>query len=136
MADETLTRFLDRFAPPPEESAVEEAEPETDAGAFGYLRGVRDRALMLELRLRDGNVVALSYALLDRADFDPSDGIRLRFAGQEVVIRGRRLQDPIGGVRLFDMVCRHRATWLREGSRSDSIGETNDRTHVDAIRLD
>ena len=36
-----------------------------DFGAFGWLRGIRDRAIMLEIRHRDGRVPAFGYAWLD-----------------------------------------------------------------------
>jgi hypothetical protein len=51
-------------------------KPAADLGAFGFLRGVRDRAVMLELRWKDGSVVAFAYAWLERAGFDPSEGSR------------------------------------------------------------
>ena len=43
-------------------------EPEPDAGeaschAFGYLRGIRERADAIEFRLRDGNSVWFTVAL-------------------------------------------------------------------------
>ncbi len=38
-----------------------------DLGSFGWLRGIRDRAIMLELRQKNGNVVAIGYKL-DRND--------------------------------------------------------------------
>ena len=49
--------------------------------AFGFLRGVRDRAIMLELRHRDGRISAVGYAWLSGAEFDPSAGITLSFGG-------------------------------------------------------
>src|SRR5258707_5878740 len=64
-----------------------------DLGAFGWLRGVRDRALMLELRRRDGSALALGYAWLERAEFDPSEGITLCFGGKTVRITGRNLDN-------------------------------------------
>ena len=48
--------------------AHDEAEALQDLGAFGWLRGVRDRAVMLELRQKDGGIVAFPYAWLERAD--------------------------------------------------------------------
>jgi hypothetical protein len=41
-----------------------ETEAPDDLGAFGWLRGVRDRALMLELRRKDDSVMAFAYAWL------------------------------------------------------------------------
>jgi hypothetical protein len=44
---------------------------EDDFGMFGYLRGINSRCTMLELRLKTGNSVALNYAWLERAEYDP-----------------------------------------------------------------
>ena len=38
-------------------AATDEGETADDLGAFGWLRG-RDRAIMLELRKKNGNIVA------------------------------------------------------------------------------
>lgn len=136
MSDKGLARFTDRFSVAPEPAAAQpDAESEeVSAGAFGYLRGVRDRALMLELRFKDGSVIALSYAMLDRASFDPSDGIRLRFPGQEVLIAGQHLNEG-RGVGLFDAIVRHRAVWIREASRADLLDTRRAGAIVEAIRL-
>ena len=69
----TDTDVLDRHLPsrtalPPRTS---EEEP-SDLGAFGWLRGVHERAAMLELRRKDGSIVAFAYHWLERAEFDPS----------------------------------------------------------------
>lgn len=122
MDADVLTRFADRFAQTAESLVAEEGQEE-NARAFGFLRGARERALMLEFRLKDGRVVALSYALLDRATFDPSEGIRLRFAGEEVRIAGQALNErlPSGVQPLFELVLRHKATWIQESSRADFL---------------
>ena len=134
MNDKVMMRFSDRFAAKP----AAEPEPEAEVislGAFGYLRGVRDRALMLELRLKDGCVHALSYSLLDRATLDPSDGLRLRFVGQEVHITGQRLNDRSSGIGLFEAIVRHRATWIQEASRADTFAPSAFGPLIEAIRM-
>lgn len=136
MNDKGLARFTDRFsqAPEPEAPQHEAESEEVSSGAFGYLRGVRDRALMLELRFKDGRVIAFSYAMLDRASFDPSEGIRLRFPGQEVLIVGQHLNKG-RGVGLFDALVRHRAAWIQEASRADLLSSRGDGPLIDAIKL-
>ena len=57
------------------------------------MRGVRDRAIMLELRRKNGNVLAIGYGWLERAEFDPSEGITLHLVGQKIRIKGRNLND-------------------------------------------
>src|SRR5690349_1950547 len=86
-----------------EKSAVEDSsEGLDDLGAFGFLRGVHDRAQMLELRHKDGRVSAFGYAWLDRAEFDPSHGISLYFGNRQVKINGRHLNAEVRpNVRLF-----------------------------------
>jgi hypothetical protein len=121
MNDEVLTRFAERFATAAEPQAAE-SEQEENAGAFGFLRGARERALMLEFRLKDGRALALSYALLDQASFDPSDGIRLKFSGQEIRLAGRLLNERSGpSAPLFDAIVRHRVTWIKESSRAELL---------------
>jgi hypothetical protein len=135
MKDNVLAQFASKLPP---SRTPREAEPEPDVGlednlgAFGWLRGVRDRAVMLELRRKDGSAVALGYSWLERVDFDPSAGITLKFAGQTVKIAGRNLNaEQRPNVRLLDGLVRHRVPWLREAaetelraaSRSDSIIE-------------
>ena len=105
-----------------------------DLGAWGWLRGVKERAVMLELRLRSGNVVAFSYAYLERVMFDPSEGITLQIAGAKpIVIRGRRLNDELRPqVRLFEGIVRHRVAWVREG---DLAKVSHDAPTIDQIIL-
>jgi hypothetical protein len=114
---------LKRYAKPgsqnadPTALALVETDPDEidDCGVFGYLRGVRDRAVMIELRKKDGNVRAFGYAWLAQVDFDPSAGITLYLGGQKVRIRGRNLNTEIRPhLRLFEGILRHRVPWLQE----------------------
>lgn len=93
------------------EDTTEEQTGES-AGCFGWLRGMRDRALMLELRKGNGNILALSYADLEAAAFDPSDGITLEFHRITVRVRGQNLN--AGQPKLFEGIVRHRVSWLHE----------------------
>src|SRR5579872_4366813 len=88
MKDDVLDRYLTR-RPETEAAPAVETDPADDLGAFGWLRGIRDRAVMLEMRHKDGSVTALAFHLLDRADFNPSEGITLNFAGTKVKITSR-----------------------------------------------
>lgn len=97
---------------PPITPAGEDIE---DSVSFGYLRGVRDRALMLELRKKNGNIKAFGYAWLSQAEFDPSRGIVLHIAGQQIRICGRNLNaEHRPNVRLFQCLLRHRVPWIQE----------------------
>jgi hypothetical protein len=94
---------------------AEESETADDLAAFGWLRGVRDRAVMLELRKKNGNVLAIGYGWLERVEFDPSDGITLHLVGQKIRIKGRNLNSEAWpNVRLFQGITRHKVAWIQE----------------------
>ena len=90
-------------------------EPTDDMGICGWLHGIRDRSLFLELRLKTGNILAMGYSWLEKAEFDPTEGITLFFVGQTVQLQGRNLIMPLRNHnRLFDGILRHRVTWVQE----------------------
>lgn len=51
----------------------------------------RQAHLMLDLRFKDGNATALSYAYLVAVRFNPSEGLELEFTGHRVTLKGRGL---------------------------------------------
>lgn len=115
MADEVLlSERLRRLRPPP--AIAEEVEDEDDDPdgyrAFALVRGMRQHALMLELRLRTGDSVALAYPWLREVRFDRSGELLLMFDPQLVTIRGRRLEALHAGVLM------HRARWVWEADRA------------------
>lgn len=104
-------RFIGRKVPAPEE----DPDAFEDCGAFGFLRGVKDRALFLELRLRNGNRMAFPYALLERVSFDPSEGLFCHFMGGVVILRGRNFtRTTTSQISLLDGILRHRVPWIAE----------------------
>ena len=116
--------------------AAENAEADAcdDLGAFGWLRGIRDRAVMLELRRKDGSIVAIGYGWLERVQFDPSEGITLSAAGQKIRIRGRNLNAEVRPtVRLFEGITRHRVPWIQEADRATGLEAGDRETVIDAI---
>ncbi|HEY4313823.1 MAG TPA: hypothetical protein VGN12_30570 [Pirellulales bacterium] len=121
MKDSFVAKFESKDA---ESNVIQlaEAEAQDNLGVCGLLRGIRDRAIMLELRLRGGRVEACGYMWLDNATFDPSEGITLYFARKVVKISGRNLDTQIRpGVNLFEALLRHRVTWLREADLADQF---------------
>ncbi len=135
MNDEVIDRYLTR-RPDAKAAPAAEKEPEDDLGAFGWLRGIRDRAVMLELRLKDGSVTALALHLLDRADFDPSEGITLNFAGTKVKITGRNLNaESPQGARLFDGIVRHRIAWIQEMDEPSVMDAAKEATVIEEIKM-
>jgi len=113
MIDKILDRYGGRDGASDNETR-EECDVD-DFGTFGFLRGSRERATMLELRKKDGSILAVGYGWLEKLEFEPSDGITLHLAGQKIRIKGRNLNREVHPkVRLFESVCRHRVPWLRE----------------------
>ncbi len=131
MIDRPLDKYLTRKGNENEHDADHHAAAGDDAaddlGSFGWLRGVRDRALMLELRKKEGTIVALPYAYIERADFDPTQGITLYVMGKQVRIKGRNLNGEIRPhVHLFNGITRHRVPWVRQanGHGASTAGES------------
>jgi hypothetical protein len=116
------------------ENETREECPVDDFGTFGFLRGSRERATMLELRKKDGGILAVSYGYIDKAEFDPTDGITLHLAGQKIHIKGRNLNREVHPkVRLFEAVCRHRVPWLREADEPANLMAGEKDTVVESI---
>jgi hypothetical protein len=95
---------------------------EASCGAFGYLRGIRDAAAAVEFRFRDGNSRWFNYAWLGTWQYNPSEGLLLKFTGDIVylvLIRGSNLDKPLteGAINLTHAgLQRHRVVWVREMS--------------------
>jgi len=109
-------------------------EATDDLGSFGWLRGVRDRALMLELRKKSGDIKAIPYGWIESVDFNPSEGITLRVGGQTIRIKGRNLNgEPRPQVRLFHGITRHRVPWIQEADEPISMEADDKATVIDRI---
>ncbi|MBI2479443.1 MAG: hypothetical protein HYV60_12665 [Planctomycetia bacterium] len=121
-------------------------EPETEAGeascaAFGYLRGIADRANAVEFRFRDGNSVWFPYGWLGTWRYNPSEGLLLKFSGDLVylvLIRGSNLDRPLneGSINLTrGGLQRHRVLWVREMTEGEirQVGETG--PTIDSIQV-
>jgi hypothetical protein len=92
-----------------------ESDGNEDFGAFGWLRGPRERAAMLELRKKDGAIVAVAYGFINRVEFNPGEGIILRCGQDAIRIKGRRLNAEVRPqIRLFQGITRHRVPWIQE----------------------
>lgn len=102
--------------------------------SFGFLRGVRDTAFMLEIRHRDGKLSAFPYGLLDRAEFDPSEGIKLKFGSVTVRIIGRNLgAEARPNLRLFDGITRRRVSWIQEADEATAMEAPKDAVVIEAV---
>ncbi|KAB2940453.1 MAG: hypothetical protein KJ057_17245 [Phycisphaerae bacterium] len=116
------------------QSVVTEIDAPDDLGAFGWLRGVKDFSRMLELRRKDGSILAVGYGYLDHAEFNPSEGITLSVAGRKIRIKGRNLNAEVRPtVRLFEGITRHRVPWIQEADRAVGIAAEERDTVIDVI---
>jgi len=125
-------RFMGRKAPAPEE----DPDAFEDCGAFGFLRGVKDRALILELRLCSGNRMAFPYSLLERLSFDPSEGLVCHFMGGVVTLRGRNFtKATTSPISLLDGILRHRVPWIAEKEELHAAVQSPDLVIVTKIEI-
>ncbi|HWY87368.1 MAG TPA: hypothetical protein VNX28_11615 [Gemmataceae bacterium] len=119
------TEFMDLFNGRPKDPSrpARDKREETDeesCPAFGYLRGLQDRALAIEFRLRNGDREWYPYSWLGPWRYNPSVGLLLKFTGDIVtlvLIRGSNLDVHVNdtGVNLTDRgLQRHRILWTRE----------------------
>lgn len=132
MTDKTI---LERYgARGPAGEAPADVEAADDFGAFGWLRGIRDSARMLELRKKDGNILAIGYGWLEKVEFNPSEGITLSIVGRTIRIKGRHLNGEVRpAVRLFEGITRHRVPWLKEADEPESLEAGDEATVIERI---
>jgi hypothetical protein len=118
-----------------------EGGDEASCAAFGYLRGIRDVSASLEFRLRDGNSMWFPYGWLGPWQFNPSEGLLLKFSGDVVylvLIRGSNLDKPLadGSINLTQAgLQRHRVLWIREMTPEEieRVGEVG--PTIDSIEI-
>ena len=118
-------------------------EPDGDqafCAAFGYLRGLQDRAVAVEFRWRTGNAEWFAYSCLVAWRFNPSVGLLLKFTADVttlVLIRGSNLDVPVKGtVNLTDRgFQRHRITYVREMDEDELRKAGKAEPTIDAIEV-
>jgi hypothetical protein len=132
-------KVLDQYAPKRNQngsSASPEVEAADDFGAFGWLRGVQDRAIMLEIRHKDGRVTAKGYSWLQSAEFDGSNVITLNFSGETVRITGRNLNAEVRpNFRLFAGILRHRVPWIQEADGPTAHEAAQEAVVIEEVRV-
>jgi hypothetical protein len=122
------------------ETGIEGAEAKCEA--FGYLRGLKDSSASVEFRFLDGNSTWFSYGLLGSWQYNPSEGLLLKFSGDTVclvLIRGSNLDKPLtdGAINLTHAgLQRHRVLWIREMTKEEieRVGETG--PTIDSIEIE
>ncbi len=102
--------------------------------SFGWLRGIRDQAIMLQVRHRDGTVEAFPYAVLNYAALKRSEGIWLNFGKWNIRIIGRNLDAECRpNLRLFDGIMRRRVTWIQEADEPTLMNAPNGALVIEKI---
>jgi hypothetical protein len=129
-----LDRFMHRMpAAGANENHTHDETEIDDLGVFGFLRGSRERANMLELRKRDGHILAVGYGMFE-VEFNPSEGITLHFTDRKVKIRGRNLNaEARPQIKLFEGIARFRVPWIREMSEPERLKAQASDTVIDSI---
>jgi len=136
MKSEVLQKYVGVAKTETNRDGPDNSEGLVNFQAFGLLRGIRERAVMLELRHKDGRIDAFAYAWLGKVSFDPSDGITLRFGGETVTIKGRNLNAEVQpNVRLFAALVRHRVPYIQEADGPQAMMATRGALIVDQITV-
>lgn len=131
MRDSVLGKLL------AQEENEESVEGTDDYGAFGCLRGLHERSIMLEIRRKNGSKLALGYAWLNRATYDPSGGIELRFGGETIKLAGRNLDAEVRpNVRLFASLVRHRVPWIQEVDEATAIAAPKQAVVIEEVEIE
>lgn len=133
------TLHSERFKVPSMNKDSNANDVEASCAAFGVVW--EDAVSCIELRFRDGNSVWFPYAWMGTWQYNPSQGLLLKFTGDIVylvLIRGSNLDQPLkeGSINLTrGGLQRHRVLWLREMSKEDvrRVGETG--PTIDSIEV-
>lgn len=92
-----------------------EEESEEDFGSFGYLRGIKERSIMLEFRFLNGNTEAMPYHSLERLVYNPSEGLLLQFHDGKIRLKGQKFNTvQSNGIVFLQALLRNRITWVQE----------------------
>jgi len=110
-------------------SAAEPPDTDSVRESFNTVLN-RDDDVMLDIRLSNGSRCALAYGTLMKVNFDPEDRLQLAFAAGTVVIEGRRL------LPLYDLLRRHRARFIQEGTAAEEGLKPEESAHIDRIHFE
>jgi len=111
--------------PPRREPDAEEAKD-----AYENAHAVSREALMLEIRLANGEMVSFPYSALRKARYLPQGVIELRFFdGDRVIVEGKNL------LRLHDSITQHRQRFIQEGTDIERGLKDDDAVHIDRILI-
>lgn len=123
---------------PSNRSGVNDQPDESDRvgefSCFGWLRGARERSVMLELIRKDGHTLGIGYAWIHEMEYDPAGRIVLHAGERTITISGRNLNhETRPNVRLFSALTRHRVLWVREMDEHRPLDSDDSITMIDSI---
>lgn len=122
MGENVLSKYTSRIDPDGHDATVFDLDVTDDLGCFGWLRGVRERALMLELRKKSGNTLAINYGFIETIAYDPSAGITITSGATAIRIQGRNLNAEVRPcVGFLQGLLRHRVPWIQEADRIQAM---------------
>lgn len=114
---------------------------EASGAAFGCVRSPQEQAAAIEFQLQGGNRIWLSYHWLGYWQYNPSEGLLLKFSGDLVylvLIQGSNLDRPIkgGSISLAAGLQQHRVLWVREMAEEEvrEVGDTG--PTIDSIQIE
>jgi hypothetical protein len=130
----TLQRFTDRIGEGSESGPTSDAEGTENLGAFGLLRGTRDRAQMLELRRKGGDIRAIGYGWIHKVDFDLSGLITIYAGDEKIRVKGRNLNSVARQqISLLGGILRQRVPWIVESDQSGILLADKNAVVVESI---
>jgi len=120
---------------------TDEDKDVVSCSAFGYLRGIRDKADSLEVRFKSGNSTWLPYNWFGSWKYDPSHGLLLKFSGDVVylvLVTGSNLNRPLLDTATnltTSGLQRKRIVWMREMADDEirQVGESG--PTIDSIKV-
>lgn len=134
MSDSVLRSFTERLSHVHGARTGDDNDEPRDLGSFGWLRGANERSYMLEIRRKDGSIVAMGYFWLERVEFDPSEGITLRFTHQTVRLVGRNLnREVLPHLKLYEGLVRHRIPWVQETDEPTAMSAPQSATVIERV---
>jgi len=135
MKDSFLQKYIGRGEDTPAEPVPASEEVEVAVGCpFGWMRGLRERAVMLELRRKTGVIRAVGYNWINKIDFDASTGITLHAGNDIIRIKGRNLNsDARPHVKLFEGLTRQKVSFIQEADQPDTLQADKKAVVVESI---
>jgi len=118
-----IHRFVKNL-PPRHEPDAEEA-----LDAYEKAHAVSREALVLEVRLVNGDTVSWPYSSLRKAKYFGNGHLELRFDGDLVIAEGRNLH------RLKDAINQHQQRFIQEGTDIERGLKDEDAVHIDRIEI-